>query len=601
MLIKPSTRPAADNAAMTTPKTERTDVALAVIGSGGAGVMTAGQILLDAAAQAGFHGLMTRSTGPQIRGGEAAALLRLGLAPVDCPADRIDLLLALDFQQAQRFADEIHLDSHSRVIADPAQGEVPEWIAASGAKIETLPLDELARSAKGLRANSIAAGLIAGLLGLEPIHAETAARALFAGKSERLIESLLQGLALGREQATSLAPLSLAAVDNPGPRWLITGNEAAAFGALAAGLKFCAAYPITPSTEIQEWLAGALPQTGGLLVQAEDELASINQCIGASFGGAPSMTATSGPGLSLMIEALGLASAAEIPLLVINVMRGGPSTGIPTKSEQSDLNLALFGAHGDVPRPVMAATSVADCALTAHWALATAEALQTPVIMLSDQFLGQARAAVPRPTLPEQKAIRLTAEPDETRPENSYRRFADAADGCSPMSLPGMPGLAYTATGLSHNEQGRPSTTLADHHRQLDKRRRKIEHYDYGDRWAEITDHGSGPPDTVLLCFGSLAGACRETAARRAADGHATRVIALRLVYPLQKDKLAELIPANARLLVVEQNHGGQLLQFLHGQRALPAHSQSLAQPGPLPIRPGDILQALSTSTEEAA
>ncbi|MGY6631476.1 MAG: 2-oxoacid:acceptor oxidoreductase subunit alpha [Wenzhouxiangella sp.] len=580
---------------------ERTDVALAVIGSGGAGVMTAGQILLDAAAQAGFHGLMTRSTGPQIRGGEAAALLRLGQHPVDCPADRIDLLLALDFQQAQRFADEIHLDAHSRVIADPAQGEVPEWIAASGAQIETLTLDELARANKGVRPNSIAAGLISGLLGLDPAHADTAVKALFAGKNERLIASVLEGLALGREQASSLAPLTLAPVSNPGPRWLITGNEAAAFGALAAGLKFCAAYPITPSTEIQEWLAGALPHTGGLLVQAEDELASINQCIGASFGGAPSMTATSGPGLSLMIEALGLASAAEIPLLVVNVMRGGPSTGIPTKSEQSDLNIALFGAHGDVPRPVMAATSVADCALTAHWALCTAEALQTPVILLSDQFLGQARAAVPRPELPEQTATRLTAAPDETRGAETYRRFADSTDGRSAMSLPGMPGLAYTATGLSHNEQGRPSTTLADHHRQLDKRRRKIEQHDYGDHWAVIEDLGEGPPDTVLLCFGSLAGACREAATRRAADGHSTRVIALRLVYPLQQAKLAERIPTDARLLVVEQNHGGQLMHYLNSLNAVPGHSQSLARPGPLPIRPGDILQALSTHPSEEA
>ncbi len=161
---------------------------------------------------------------------------------------------------------------------------------------------------------------------------------------------------------------------------------------MRGGVRFAAAYPITPATEILEWLAPNLPQVGGVLLQAEDELASINMIIGASFGGTPALTATSGPGLSLMIEALGLATAAEMPIVVVDVMRGGPSTGIPTKSEQADLNIAVYGLHGDAPHLVLAPQSVADCLFTTQWAVHLAEALQTPAIVLSDQFVGQAQA-----------------------------------------------------------------------------------------------------------------------------------------------------------------------------------------------------------------
>ena len=180
-------------------------------------------------------------------------------------------------------------------------------------------------------------------------------------------------------------------------RWLISGNEAAALGAVRGGIRFAAAYPITPATDILEWLAANLARIGGVMLQAEDELASINMIIGASYGGTPALTATSGPGLSLMVEALGLATAAEIPIVVIDVMRGGPSTGIPTKAEQSDLNIAVYGVHGDAPHLVLAPQSVSDCVFTAQWSVYLAEALQAPAIVLSDQLIGQAQAAIARP------------------------------------------------------------------------------------------------------------------------------------------------------------------------------------------------------------
>ena len=567
-------------------KTSANDFSLALIGSGGAGVMTAGQVLLDAAVANGWYGLMTRSTGPQIRGGEAAAILRLDQRPVDGQADRIDLLVALDFEQAERFASELILDEHSRVLADPAAGPLPGWIESSGAELLPVPFSTLVAEHRGVRVNSIAIGLVTGLLGLDPPQAQASLTDLFQSKGSRLLDSALAGLKLGLEAASGLPGFELTKPPAPASkRWLLTGNEAIGYGALAGGIRFCAAYPITPSTEIQEWLAGALPTVGGALVQAEDELASINMVIGASFGGTPAMTATSGPGLSLMIEALGLATAAEVPLLVVDVMRGGPSTGIPTKSEQSDLNLALFGVHGDAPRLVLAPNSLADCASSAQWSVELAERLQCPALLLSDQFLGQARAVIDAPALAETGAVRKVSEADPL----DYRRFALTADGISPMAIPGTPGGAWTATGLSHQTSGRPSTLAADHWAQLEKRKHKLEAYDYGPRWADIEGNG----ETAIISFGSITGTCREACARLLYQGHEIRLISLRLLSPLRRRDLVQALQGVNNTLVVEQNHGGQLYRYLRAELDLPGQVTSLANPGPLPFRPGEIVDAI--------
>ena len=576
---------------MTNP---RKSLSLALIGSGGAGVMTAGQVLLDAAARCGLYGLMTRSTGPQIRGDEAAAVLRLATHPVACQADTLDLLVALDFNQAERFASELILGEDSTVILDSAAGEPPAWIATSGARLVEVALAEMARSERGVRVNTIAIGLVSDLLGLPRQETRRVLAGLFQAKGSRLVEAAGTGLDLGQAAAEGLALEGLMLDSaSTGKRWLVTGNEATGYGALAGGVRFCAAYPITPSTEIQEWLAGALPPVGGTLVQAEDELASINMCIGASFGGVPAMTATSGPGLSLMVEALGLATAAEIPLLVANVMRGGPSTGIPTKSEQSDLNLALHGAHGDAPRLVIAPTDLSDCAPAAHWAVSLAEQLQCPAILLTDQFLGQARGIIDSPKLPTAAAERRRAGEQRT----NYQRFAASADGIAEMAIPGTAGGGYTATGLSHSASGRPSTLAADHMAQLARRQHKLDAFDYGPRWADMEGEGT----IALVCFGSVTGACREAMTRLADAGQPLRLVALRLLSPLRAEALNAALNGIDQALVIEQNHSGQLLHYLKSRVDNPARLHGLSRPGPLNFRPGEIAEAVINLKQEQA
>jgi 2-oxoglutarate/2-oxoacid ferredoxin oxidoreductase subunit alpha len=564
---------------------------LALVGSGGAGVITAGQILLDAAAQAGYLGLMSRSTGPQIRGGEAAAVVRLSVAPVGCQDDRIDLLVALDWGHAERFADEIVLDSGSLVIADPAEGEPPGWVAASGARLVQVGLAAMARAHQDAQANTVAVGLVAGMLGLDPGSLSNTLRRLFGRKGSRLVDGALAGVDAGISAAAGMTPPARLARPDPRARWLLTGNEAAGMGALRGGVRFCAAYPITPSTELQEWLAAHLPQVGGCLIQAEDELAAANMCIGASFGGIPAMTATSGPGLSLMAETIGLAVATETPLVVVDVMRGGPSTGIPTKSEQADLGIAVNGTHGDAPHLVLAPNSVGDCLITAQWAVFLADALQCPAVVLSDQLLGQTRAAIAPPPVRGWCAQRRTTTLDT--PE--YQRFADTASGISPTAIPGTRGGEHTTTGLTHTVSGRPSSAAAEHRRQLDKRRRKLESFEFGDDWADVEGDG----EIGLLTWGSATLPAREAAARLRTEGVPVRLVSLRLLAPLDPGRIASALAGVRRLLVVEQSHGAQFLRHLRAHCKLPDPTRSLAEPGPLALKPGRIAAELRALNSE--
>ncbi len=561
-------------------------VSVALAGSGGSGVMTAGTMLLDAAARAGLYGIMVRTSGPQIRGGEAAALVRLSRSPVDSLDDAYDLLLAMDWQNMHRFADEIPLRATSVVIGDSDEGEAPEVFAASGARCVALPLKKTAKGIAGSWVNMLALGLAGGLAGIPAEALEAALRASWKRTEAGLLanlEALHKGLAEARGIAgmARLAPGAAAT----GSRWLISGNEAAGFGAIRGGVRFVAAYPITPATELLEWMAPALLKVGGALLQAEDELASVNMIIGAAYGGVPSLTATAGPGLSLMTEAIGLAVTAEVPIVIVDVMRGGPSTGIPAKSEQSDLSFAVSGLHGDAPRLVLAPTSIADCVATTQWAVQLAEALQAPAIVLSDQFMGQSRAIIDRPVDRGYAATRLTAAANTP----DYKRYRDTVSGVSPMAIPGTPGIVYTADGLEHSEAGIPSSQARDHRVQLDKRERKLAQHDYGQFWADIEGEG----DAAVITFGSVTGTVREAVARAAAQGVRVRTIALRLLAPALPERLAAALAGVTRVLVVEQNHGAQLYRYLRSVYDLPGRPASFHRPGPLPLRPAELTGAI--------
>jgi 2-oxoglutarate ferredoxin oxidoreductase subunit alpha len=557
------------------------DVSIAFVGSGGAGV------LLEAACTAGWHGFLTRSVGAQIRGGEAAAMVRLAPHPIDCHSDCFDLLIGIDWNNAQRFEAEIPLGPHSLVIGDPRGGDPPQNVASAGARVADVAFKDMIKAQPAWRANMIALGIAAKLIGLSPDAVRAVLSKRFGAKGPAAIETNLAAVNAG---ATAAAELDLgrslmAPVKTDAKRWLISGNEAAALGAVRGGIRFAAAYPITPATDILEWLASNLARVGGVMLQAEDELASINMIIGASYGGTPALTATSGPGLSLMVEALGLATAAEIPIVVVDVMRGGPSTGIPTKAEQGDLNIAVYGVHGDAPRLVLAPQSVSDCVFTAQWSVYLAEALQVPAIVLSDQLIGQAQAAIERPADLAFIGERLRAR-DIAAP---YQRYALGGAGVSPMAIPGTLGGQYTADGLTHTVGGIPTGSASDHHAQLDKRRDKLETFNYGAHWATLEGEG----ELAVISWGSLTGAVREAIARARAEGVAVRLIAPRLIAPVRPKEMAAALTGVRKALIIEQSHGAQFHRYLKAHYELPERVQVLHAPGPLPLRPGEIHRAL--------
>jgi 2-oxoglutarate ferredoxin oxidoreductase subunit alpha len=530
---------------------------IALFGKGGAGVITAGEMLLAAAARAGLYGMMIRAVGPQIRGGESAALIRLGPTPVNCLDDRFDMLLAIDWKHAERLLGDVRLDANSVVVTDPGEAEVPASIGATAAEVRELPMAELAKTIEGGRANMVALGYLAAIAGIPRDGVIEAIEKKFGHKNPQAVAASGDAAMLGYAETKTQETIKADA----GSRWMISGNHATGLGAMRGGIRFAAAYPITPATEILEWLAPRLNDAGGTLSQAEDELASINMVIGASFGGIPSLTATSGPGLSLMIESIGLAVCAEIPIVIINVMRAGPSTGIPTSSEQSDFNSAV------------------------------SEATQAPVIVLSDQFIGQANViAEPVPEITF-FAKRKLAE-DIT---DEFERYAMTADGVSPMPLPGMAGGQYTADGLEHSPKAVPSGMASDHNEQLDKRARKIANFDYGQHWADIDGDG----DLAIITWGSTTGVVKEAFGRLPRElGDRVKLIAPRLLLPVRPDDMAAALDGVSRVMVIEQNHSGQFYRFLRAWYDLPADVQTLHRPGPSVFRPGEIENAIREWSE---
>jgi 2-oxoglutarate ferredoxin oxidoreductase subunit alpha len=448
-------------------------------------------------------------------------------------------------------------------------------------------MQKMAKGIRGGRPNMIALGAIARMIGLPVDTILPALKRVLKSKGMEVVDTSWECVQAGFVAGEKLPGFEQPQLESQSEaeRWHITGNEAAGLGAMRGGIRFVAGYPITPATELLEWLATALPRAGGVLVQAEDELASVNRIIGASFGGMPSLTATSGPGLALMTESIGLAVCAEIPVVIVDVMRCGPSTGIATKSEQSDLNIALNGLHGDAPHLVLAPTSVTDCLFTTQWAVHLAEAMQTAAIVLSDQSLGQTRAIVKRPADVSFIARRRVPEQFDT----SYQRYAVGDSGVSPMSIPGQAGGQYTADGLEHNEAGVPSSLPEDHYSQLEKRQRKITDFDYGQHWADLEGEGS----VAVITWGSSTGPVKEAVSRLRGQGEDIRLISLRLLAPERPLEMAEALEGVERLLVVEQSHSRQFHRYLRAAYDFSAEVRVFNRPGPLPFRPGEIVEQL--------
>ncbi len=539
----------------------RNEITLAFVGAGGDGAVAASDIIAAVCAGEGLHVIKTEAYGPQIRGGESSATIRVSSVPIFAQADRVDVLMVFQWADLARFRDEIVLADDALVLHEPAD-PVPSEVAASGWTLVPFPFAQLSRDAGAPKSkNIVAVGAAMALCGLPAGAARAAITNRFARKAPAVVEANLRAFDLAAERT----PDVFRRIDYTpsASRLLMSGNEACAVAAIDAGCRFFAGYPITPSTEILQYLAEWLPRLDGTVLQTEDELSAIGAVIGASFAGKKALTATSGPGLSLMSELLGLSAIAEIPTVIINVQRGGPSTGSPTKSEQSDLAHALYGSHGDTPRVVIACSDVEESYHSTIDAFNIAEEFQVPVILLSDQSIAQRRQSIDIDALQHEVIPRRVASGGQ-----DYRRYAFTPDGVSPMTIPGTKGGIYQTNGLEHDEYGRPSAMFGTHEQMNTKRFRKLEAI--ADRYPLFSRFGAQDPDIGILCWGSSAGTVREAMATMERERIRVAAFVPRMLMPLPVSALQEFIDACGQTLVIELSHSAQFHHYLRTQVDLP-------------------------------
>lgn len=576
----------------------RNDLVIGMAGAGGDGVVAAGEALIAAAAIDGYYARMTKSFGSQIRGGESSFRLRISTTPVLSLGGDLDVAIALNWEDFLRFGSELPVGGRTVVIYEAKTGVTPDKLPLTGitpAEVVAVPIDQMARDLVGndRAKNTVVLGLLSGWFGLPGSAILSGLKKRFASKGDEVVkrneDAFNAGVGYAREHplthASTLAPPAADATK----RLIADGNAMCGAAAIVAGCTFFGGYPITPSTEIMQFLTKELFKYGGTVLQAEDEIAGIGAAIGASFAGRKAMTATSGPGMSLKSEMLGLATIAELPLVAVNVQRGGPSTGIPTKSEQSDLFQAVFSAHGDVVRPVLAPVDVTDIFGITIEAFNIAEQYQTPVIVLSDGDIGQRKETVD-PFDPAAFPIveRDRPEPSELAP---YQRFRLTESGVSPIAEPGMPGGNYLASGIEHTATGAPTATGSVHAQMTTKRFRKLD--PLKQRRDLFQEYGLSGAPLALVSWGSVAGIAHEALELARRDGLKVKLLVPKLLYPVAEHVYRTFFASVQGGLVVEQSHQGQLWRLLKMFVEVPAAVEAFARPSAVPISPEEVVARL--------
>ena len=538
------------------------DFVVRVAGENGENVLSVGDIMAQALARAGLNIYTFQNLPAEIKGGASMTQVRVSDGPIGAPGDQVDVLFAWNQENYELHSPVVR--ENGVILFDPAETTA----GTLGYRREfAVPLTEISQQQIGERRtkNVVAIGALSGLAGLSEELLETIMQQKFGRRANpRLMEMNFKALRAGYEFARSNLPLDLIRVTGlratDEPRMIVTGNQAFYMGAIAAGLQYYAGYPITPASDIMEYLARHLPRVGGVVIQTEDEIAAICSCIGASFAGRKAMTATAGPGLSLMVEALGLASMQELPLVVVDVQRGGPSTGMPTKVEQSDLDLAVFGHHGDAPRIVLAPTTVEDMFFGAIDAFNLAEKYQTPVILLSDQHLSHRAEAIP---VPELSKIHIETRRAPTAEDlKDYKRYELTPDHISPVAIPGEHSTTWVGTGLEHDEHAHIAASNSQMHIKMsNKRAEKIAQA--ADEPGMVRLFGDPAARFGVIGWGSSEGPLREAVDRLARNGVVVKALVARMVSPVPEKAIGEFLDGVDEVAVLELNQSGQFANLV--------------------------------------
>lgn len=550
------------------------DITLQLAGESGEGVISGGDILTAGAGRSGYWALTFRTYPAEIKGGPCMFQVRIGADRIKSIGDQTDLLVC--FNQEGFDLQHGTVGPEGIVIADAESCKVTDEFADRSYEVA---FSQIAEDASGSRRgkNMVIVGMVCGLMDLDTTQIEALILKRYAHKGD-VGEANIASLKAGEAHALNSLPDVCNiehAKEAERERILLSGNQAIVAGALHSGLDFYAGYPITPASDILESLAARLPRMDGVVIQTEDEIAALAAVLGASFTGAKSMTATSGPGLSLMAELIGLAGAAELPAVIIDSMRAGPSTGMPTKTEQSDLNMAVYGGHGESPRVVFAPTTVDDCLTCTVEAFNAAETYQVPVLLLSDQSLSHRLETIDRPDLSTfQVEDRVKpADPESVFDDSDarYKRYLLTESGISPMSQPGEPG-AYVSTGIEHDELGHPGYTAELHQTMQDKRYNKL---------APLAEQGrvtvSGPESAKvgILGWGSTEGAAIDAAEQLRERGVSAATFYPRIISPLPVQRIKEWAEGMEAIIVPEVNYTGQFARMVQADCGIRVISQT--------------------------
>ena len=557
---------------------KKSDFVVRFAGEGGQGVVTSAEGFAQAATQVGYY-VQTFATFPsQIMGGPTWTQTRISTVPILSRGDELDVLVAFNREAYKSHRDEVR--EGGVVIYNSGDFQLDSEGESFG-----MPFDELAKSTGNDRAaNMVVMGALAYLVHMpQSILEAFVVKRFTRGRpnDEQIIKSNIQALSFGRDQAVNsgFSLGELAEAQKPqGEQILINGNVAICLGAFAAGLEFYIGYPISPATSILMWMEQNLVGPGKFAHQATSEIESITSVLGAGYAGKKAMTATAGPGFSLMSEGLGLAWMAEIPLVVANVQRGGPSTGLPTKTEQSDLFTALSPSHGDLSLPVIAPGDVEECFYAAVAAFNWAERYQGPVVLLSEHSLSERQQNIPKPDLD-----KLVIESRKVyQGDNGYQRYE--GQELSPMPIPGYEG-SYIANGSEHDGMG-DTTHLPDRHVQMTQRRfGKLKLLEDGTYESRNTD-----APVAVMPWGGSKGPTQAAYQQLTVDGEEIAWYYTMFLHPLPPALLEELREKEL-VLVPELNYQGQFSSFLrsHGVQA-----KSVTQYTGLPFKVGDLVRLIS-------
>ena len=570
-------------------------------GQQGEGIDSTGDIFAKAVARYGLHLYTFRSFSSRIRGGLTFFEVRVSDKPVAARPDTVDVVLALGQEVIDATLETItkgavilyDSDAFTPTLDDPWKDSV---------HLVPVPMTKIAESnGSKIMRNMVGLGASAALLGMELDPFFEFVQERFGRKGDKVVNMNKAAISAGADHVKDVfkAPIPWKLERRPlpatGRRYVMNGNSALSFGALVAGCRFVAGYPITPATDVMEWFIDHGEEHHAVVVQAEDELSAINMILGAGYAGARTLTSTSGPGLSLMTEAIGLAGMAEIPVVIVDVMRPGPSTGLPTKHSQADLNFAVYGGHDDFPRIVVSPTTVEEAFYLIQHAFNWAEQYQLPVFFLIDQDLGIANCPIDGLDLKRVKINRgklLTREQAAGIKTDEYKRFEFTEDGVSPRAVPGLPNTLFLSSGSEHDDRGVITENKANRNRMMEKRAKKLESFLANPSYPATEVVGDKAAKVGILTWGSTTSAVDEATARL--SNVRTKRMSVKTLWPFPSKEVKAFLDSCDKVIVVENNYSGQLADLTKKEVGGHGKIVKVTKYDGTPFRPGEIADAIA-------